>query len=143
MRYGQRTVPINNGIRERLSLSIMYFVATDFARPAHGWTGESLAAALLVPHSTLEPIIAGLMADGLLGEGSENRLIPGRDPHHIKLSDVLAAIRGGGNAEIQAIDSWKTAIDAIADRIDAAIAAELGQGTLGELVDANLLDETD
>jgi membrane protein len=137
VRFGQRTIPITNAAKERVCLSIMYMVALDFARPAHGWTDESLAAALRVPRSTLEPIIAGLIADGLLAKGGEHRLIPGRDPHRITLTEIVAAVRGDAT-ETHAADTWTIAIDAIADRIETAIAAELGPRTIGELVDENL-----
>jgi len=141
VRFGQRTIPITNATKERLCLSIMYMVALDFARPAHGWTDESLAAALRVPRSTLEPIIAGLMADGLLSKGGEHRLIPGRDPHRIALSDIVAAVRGE-DTNNHTPDAWNQAIDAIADRIESAIASELGPGTVGELVDQYLEAES-
>jgi membrane protein len=136
VRHGRRTVPIGNGSRERLGLSIMFMVGNDFARPGHGWTDESLAAALLVPRSALEPIIAGLMNEGLLSKDSEQRLIPGRDPHGITLTDIVAAMRGSEQTELR--DTWNSAIDEIADRIEAAITAELGQRTLGQLVDESL-----
>jgi DNA-binding IscR family transcriptional regulator len=90
-----------------------------------------------VPRSTLEPIIAGLMADGLLSKGGEHRLIPGRDPHRITLAEIVAAVRGEVH-EKRAPDAWSQAIDAIADRIESAIASELGPRTVGELVDENL-----
>jgi membrane protein len=137
VRFGQRTIAVANATKERLCLSIMFMVAMDFARPAHGWTDESLASALRVPRSTLEPIIAGLMADGLLSKGGEHRLIPGRDPHRITLSEIVAAVRGD-DGESHTADTWNQSIDAIADRIESAIAAELGSRTVGELVDENL-----
>lgn len=142
LRYGRRTTAIDSGSRERLSLSIMYMVASDFARPAHGWTDEGLAAALLVPRSVLEPIIADLMTGRLLSKDSEQRLIPGRDPHRIRLTDVIGTVRGDGDPAAPR-NGWHAAVGAIADRIDAAIDAELGQRTLGELVDANLSEQTD
>lgn len=140
LRYGRRTTPIGNSSRERLSLSIMYMIASDFARPGHGWTDESLAAALRVPRSTLEPIVAGLMNARLLSKDSEQRLIPGRDPHRILLGDVIATMRGG-DGELPSRDTWNGAIDDLADRIDAAIAGELGERTLGQLVDESLPEE--
>ncbi|HUF73571.1 MAG TPA: YhjD/YihY/BrkB family envelope integrity protein [Gammaproteobacteria bacterium] len=140
LRHGRRTAPIGNSSSERLCLSIMYMVASDFARPGHGWTDESLAAALRVPRSTLEPIIAGLLNARLLSKDSEHRLIPGRDPHRIMLTDVIATMRGG-DGEFQSRDTWNETIDHIADRIDDAITNELGGGSLGELVDESLPEE--
>jgi membrane protein len=137
VRFGQRTIPITNATKERLCLGIMYMVAIDFARPAHGWTDESLAAALRVPRSTLEPIVAGLMADGLLAKSGEQRLIPGRDPHRIALGEVVASVRGETSGS-HTPDVWSEAVDTIADRIEAAISSELGSRTVGELVDEQL-----
>jgi membrane protein len=141
VRFGQRTIAVANATKERLCLSIMFMVALDFARPAHGWTDESLASALRVPRSTLEPIIAGLMADGLLAKGGEHRLIPGRDPHRITLSEIVAAVRGD-DRESHAANAWNRSIDTIADRIESAIASELGSRTVGELVDENLDEQS-
>jgi membrane protein len=143
LRYGRRTTEIDSGSRERLSLSIMYMVACDFARPDHGWTDESLAAALLVPRSVLEPIVAGLMHFKLLSKDSAQRLIPGRDPHRIKLTDVIGAVRGGTETALVPHNGWHAAIGSIADRIDRAIATELGERTLGALVDDNLPGESE
>jgi membrane protein len=139
LRFGQRTIQMSNGLRERLSLSIMHMVATDFASPSHGWTDESLAASLRVPRSQLEPIIAALMSDGLLSKDRNLRLIPGKDPHHIALSDIVACMRASTSPEIEDRVTWQPEIDAIADRIDSAIDAELGSNTLGELVDRDLV----
>jgi membrane protein len=140
LRYGRRTTPIGNSSSERLCLSIMYMVASDFASPGHGWTDESLASALRVPRSTLEPIIAGLLNARLLSKDSEQRLIPGRDPHRIMLTDVVETMRGG-DGELQSRDTWNDAIDDLADRVDAAIAGVLGERSLGELVDETLPEE--
>lgn len=140
LRYGQRTIPMNNGVRERLSLNVMFLVATEFARPTHGWTDESLAAELRIPRGALEPIIARLMVEKLLAKGSEQQLIPARDPHHIMLRDVIDAVRRGEAGEFDSREDWIAPVDAIVDRIDTAIDAELGQSVLGELVDRSLAD---
>jgi membrane protein len=142
LRFGQRTEPIDNDARERLSLAVMYLVARDFAEPAHGWTDESLAAELSVPREALEPIMTGLRADQLIGT-SEQRLIPGRDPHRIRLIEIIAAVRGDGRAWMQQRQSWSEAVDQIGDRIDEAIEVELGQKTLGQLVDEALGQKAD
>ncbi len=141
LRYGQRTIPVNNSIRERLSLSIMFIVARDFAQPGHGWTDESLAAKLRVPRSIIEPVTAALMAEKLLIRSSESQLLPGRDPHHIKIGDIVAALRGGESGQLPTRQLGIAPVDAVVDRIETAIASELGAGSLGELVDASLANE--
>jgi len=138
LRHGQRTAPIDNDARERLCLAIMYLVASDFARPSHGWSNEGLASALRVPREAIEPIMAALEHEGLIVRASEQRLIPGRDPHRIPLSEIIASVRGRDRGSSDRSARWNAAVDPIADRIAAAIAAELEGRTLGKLVDANL-----
>ena len=135
LRFGQRTAPIDNDARERLSLAVMYLVASDFVSPKHGWTNESLASALRVPRSALEPIMGALEAEGLVVRASEQRLIPGRDPHRIALADILTCVRGSGRGWDRTRESWNEEVDRLVDRIDEAIETELGDRTLGQLVD--------
>ena len=138
LRYGQRTEPIDNEARERLCLAVMVLVASDFAQPSHGWTNEGLAAALRVPRESLEPIISGLMASGLLVEAGEKRLIPGKDPHRVQLLEIVETVRGRERHPLQSTGSWSDGVNSIVDRIDDAISKELGERTLGQLVDAHL-----
>ena len=138
LRHGQRTEAIDNDARERLCLAVMSLVANDYVKPSHGWTSESLASALRVPRESLEPIIANLTASELLVMASEKRLIPGRDPHHVTLRDIVATVRGRNRDRIDSSEAWRGGINDIVDRIDDAIAAQLDGRTLGQLVDAHL-----
>ena len=135
LRFGQRTAPIDNDARERLSLSVMHLIASDFAEPKHGWTNESLASALMIPRSSLEPIMGALEAAGLVVTTSGDRLIPGRDPHRITLVEILSSVRGSGRGWHGSRETWHPEIDRIVDCIDEAIESELGNRTLGQLVD--------
>ena len=138
LRHGQRTEPIDNDARERLCLSVMFLIASDYARPSHGWTPESLAAVLQVPRDALEPVMAALGEAGLIVRTDEQRLIPGRDPHRTTLTEILETVRGRSRRRVAPGADGNGSIDAIVDRIDAAIEAELGGRTLGQLVDAQL-----
>jgi membrane protein len=142
LRFGRRTEPIDNDARERLSLAVMYLIARDFAEPRHGWTDESLAAELSVRRDAIESILASLQDSALLVTSAQ-RLIPGRDPHRIPLTAILAAVRGDGREWSEKRQSWTEAVDAIADRIEDAIEAELGTRTLGQLVDESLAAGSD
>jgi membrane protein len=143
LRRGQRTGPLDNGTRERLCLSVMYLIGNDFVSPSHGWTHESLAAMLRVPRSALDPVMAALTDSGLIARTSEERLIPGRDPHRIALTDIMEAIRGGGRVDREPQDKWSETVDEIWAGIDQAIEAELGSMTLGQLVDEHADDLKD
>jgi membrane protein len=141
LRFGQRTEPIDNDARERLSLAVMYLIARDFAAPAHGWTDESLAAELRVPRAALEPIMACLRAAGLV-VASDQRLLPGREPHRILLTEIIASVRGDGRNWNLKRESWADKVDAIADRVEDAIETELGSRSLGQLVDEGIAAES-
>jgi DNA-binding IscR family transcriptional regulator len=121
----------------------MCLIAADFARPDHGWTHESLASMLRVPRSALDPVMAALHESRLIVSSVEERLLPGRDPHHIQLTDILDSVRGRGLEWSQTRHSWNESVDAIADRIDRAIEAELGGKTLGQLIDDTLAAESE
>jgi membrane protein len=138
LRFGQRTEPIDNETRERLCLAVMVLVASDFAKPSHGWTNDGLAAALRVPRESLEPVIASLFEAGLLVKASEQRLVPGKDPHRVRLVEIVATVRGRERSAIDSAESWSEGVNSIVDRIGDAITAELGERTLGQLVDAHL-----
>ena len=90
------------------------------------------------PRESLEPIIAALSAAGLLVKVSEKRLIPGKDPHRTGLIEIVATVRGGERNPVDPGASWSDGVDNIVDRIDDAITKELGERTLGQLVDAHL-----
>ena len=143
--FGQRTDPLDNDARERLCLSIMCLVASDYAHPSHGWTRESLAATLRIPRSALEPVMSALVNAELLTSSGDERLLPGRDPHHIRLTDILASVRGQGSNQqwLGTRDSWNETVSGIADRIEQAVQQEFGDKTLGQLVDENLSAQGD
>lgn len=141
LRFGQRTEPIDNGTRERLSLGVMFLIASDYARPSHGWTSDGMAAALRVPRNSLDSIMAALGNAGLVAKTSEERLVPGRDPHRIALADIVASVRGRARRDVDLREDWHATVDSIVDRIDAAIEGELGERSLGELVDLHLARE--
>jgi membrane protein len=135
LRYGHRTVPVDNSTRERLSLGIMLLVAREFAQPSHGWTGESLAAALRVPRHTVEPIIGALSHARLITTASDDRIIPARDIRGIRLAEIVSAVRGGVNTAISPAEGVYPAVEPVARRIDSAIAAELSDRSLADLLD--------
>jgi membrane protein len=135
LRFGQRKVTMSNGLRERLALSIMLLVGRDFDKPAHGWRTASLAAQLRLPRHQLEPVMAALNSAGLLTSTEEQRLMPARDLHSIKLTDILDAVRDPERSEIGVEDnSWNAAVQALAQRIDQAIESTMNDATLADLI---------
>jgi membrane protein len=136
---GQRALSASNTTRERLALSLMLLVGRDFEKPDHGWRIESVAARIRVPRHLLEPVAGALMETGLLARTNENRLIPARDLRRISVVDILAAVRSSerDSHPHEADDSWNPTITAVADDVERAIRATLGERTLADLVDAD------
>ncbi len=135
---GQRSPSSANATRERLALYTMLLVGRDFEKPGHGWRIESLASRIRVPRHMLEPVAEALMAAGLMTRTNENRLIPARDLRRIRLSDILRAVRSGERDSLhQADDEWDPAVASVADEVESAINAALGERTLADLVDAD------
>ncbi|HEY5666009.1 MAG TPA: hypothetical protein VIV64_04745, partial [Gammaproteobacteria bacterium] len=83
----------------------------------------------------LEPIVNALRDRGLIDKTSGDRLIPGRDIRAIRLAEIIAAIRGDPRSALIPPDEIHLPVETIARHIDAAIAAELGDRSLAELVD--------
>jgi membrane protein len=134
---GQRAPSASNATRERLALSAMLLVARDFEKPGHGWRVESLASRIRVPRHLLDPVVAALMAAGLLTRTSENRLIPARDLRRIHVTDVFAAVRSSERDSHQADEEWNPTVASVADEVERAIHSALGSRTLADLVDAD------
>ncbi|RPI62510.1 MAG: YihY family inner membrane protein, partial [Lysobacterales bacterium] len=135
---GQRAPSASNATRERLALSAMLLVARDFEEPGHGWRIESLASRIRVPRHLLDPVVAALMAAGLLTRTSENRLIPARDLRRIHVTDVLAAVRSGEpDSHHQPGDEWNPTVASVVGEVERAIRDALGGRTLADLVDAD------
>ena len=135
---GPRTPIASNATRERLALSVMLLVGQDFDKPGHGWRIESLGARVRVPRHLLEPIVAALMAAGLLARTNENRLIPARDLRRIGVAEIFAAVRGNETGlHHHSGEDWNPTVAGVADEVEGAIRDVLGERTLADLVDAD------
>lgn len=134
LRAGARLAPLSSAMREQLALGAMLLVGRDFAEPSHGWRTESLAAAMGVPAHALAPVTAALLDAGLLTRTLDNRLIPARDPRHIRAEEMLAAVRGSPVTGWSR-DAWVRITDDLALRIEQAVNAAAGERTLADLVD--------
>jgi hypothetical protein len=85
--------------------------------------------------------MACLRAAGLV-VASDQRLLPGREPHRILLTEIIASVRGDGRNWNLKRESWADKVDAIADRVEDAIETELGSRSLGQLVDEGIAAES-
>jgi membrane protein len=137
LRIGRREPRLSNAMRERLALNIMMLVGKAFRRGEQSTvTIETLAKKLKIPSITLTPVIAALEAEGLLTSTEKEDLLPGREMSRIRLADVISVVRDHGETGSYRDPKWALPIDSIGDKVDAAVAATIGDQTLAGLLDA-------
>ena len=141
LRAGQREVHLTAALRERLGFSVMYLIARDFKQRGALWTLNSLSQQLDLPAHNLKSVLAALESHHLLIITHDEHYVPARDLHHIKLVDILDAVRNdthhSGMPHIRA--------EAVADAVaHAAVEAQRDsvQGkTLAELIESTIVTE--
>lgn len=93
LRPGRGDIHLNSSLRERVALSIMYLVVSDYRSARHRWTINGIAEHLDLPGAALGPIMTVLEQRKLLLVAEDDTWVPARDPHTIELYDVLDAVR--------------------------------------------------
>ena len=93
LRPGRGEIQLNSSVRERVALSIMYLVASDYRTARHRWTTNSLADHLELPGAALGPIVTALERGKLLLLADDETWVPARDPQTIELAQVLEGVR--------------------------------------------------
>ncbi|MGI9238122.1 MAG: YhjD/YihY/BrkB family envelope integrity protein [Woeseiaceae bacterium] len=135
LRIGRREPQLSSSMRERLALNIMLLVGTAFRDSDAKLSITGLSRTLGIPSITLEPIVAGLEKNGLLTSTESEQLLPGRDPAHISLNDILAVARDFGETGSIGEPQWSSVIQEIGARLDASVASTVAEKTLSELLD--------
>jgi len=143
LRLGQRAGGATNAFRERLALSVMLLVGRDAALPGGDCGIDSLAARLRVPRQLLMPVIVSLVDAGLLKRTQGQRLGMTRDPPHIEIHAILDAVRRTRNDSLESSNDWNPTVGAVADDVEQAIRAIVGQRSLADLVTADVRRETE
>lgn len=129
LRNGHREVHLTAALSERLGLSVMYLVARDYRQGVPRWTLNDLSEHFNVPASALKPVIEILESHELLTTTELERYVPGRDPGHIALSEILDALRN---------DERNPRIP----RVRGAAAAEVVAQTAAEAMRLSVKDQT-
>ncbi len=93
LRPGRGEIQLNASLRERVALSIMYLVVTDYRTANHRWATNRLADHLDLPGAALSPIVTALERAKLLLLAEDETWVPARDPQTIGLGEVLEAVR--------------------------------------------------
>lgn len=119
LRPGRGEIQLNPSLRERVALSIMYLIVSDYRESQRRWKINSLADHLRLPGAAVGPIVTALERKGLLAITDEDTWLPARDPAVIGLGDVLDAVRKDETGP------RLSRIRDIAPAVDAARAAEM------------------
>jgi membrane protein len=135
LRIGRQEPRLSNGMRERLSLNIMYLVGRAFRDPGNTISVADISAQLRIPIIAIAPILAALEAAGLLTSTEKEHLIPGQELARIRLKKVLQVVRDVGETGSHKDPTWSIPVDELGGTIDAATAEVVADRTLADLLD--------
>jgi membrane protein len=133
LRRGHEQIRIANSLAERLALDVMYLVGKAFQRGERVWTTNLLAQKFDMPSITLADVVHALEHAGLVVATEEEILIPGRDMHEIKLSEILEAVRRRSGTGPHATARTDAVIDQLAQGIERAMSDCVAGKTLADL----------
>ena len=93
LRPGRGEINLNASLRERVALSIMYLIVSDYRSADHRWNTNKLAEHLDLPGAGLHPIVDALERAKLVLLAEDETWVPARDPQTIEIIEVLEAVR--------------------------------------------------
>lgn len=93
LRPGRGEIHLNASLRERVALSIMYLIVSDYRSADHRWNTNKLAEHLDLPGAGLNPIVDALERAKLVLLVEDETWVPARDPQTIELIEVIEAVR--------------------------------------------------
>lgn len=143
VQYPDRTVQarqseaLAGGEPETLGLAIMYRIARAFFEGRMGEGRNELAQHLEVPGDTLEPVLHGLFAHGLVCELADGAgtLWPARDPGAITLRAIIEAARHPDPEAAEAPAEHVPPVVRMREALEEAMAAVAGERTLRDLAE--------
>ncbi|MDH3589459.1 MAG: YihY/virulence factor BrkB family protein [Gammaproteobacteria bacterium] len=135
LRRGRKRIELANRLRERVALTLMFFVGGEFRREKPHWTTNSLASHLGLPADDLAKIIAQLEKRNLLVTTELGVLMPGRDTETIGLSQILDAIRHDASEGYVLKSSSVERVDDIVADIENTVTTHLSGRNLRDLIE--------
>jgi len=134
LRPGRSDIQLNPSLSERVALSVMYLIVSDYQNSQQRWTINRLAEHLDLPGAALGPIVTALENKGLLIIADDDTWLPARDPAVIQLADVMDAVRNDeAGPRLARIRDIAPAVNA-AKRAETALKDSLEQRTVKDLV---------
>jgi len=135
MRLGYRPITLGNQQREQIALSLMADIAASFRNALPHPSIADIAGKLRLPSLLLAPMVRRLEAAALITRSAKDRLLPCRDPGHIKITDVLAAVREPQSIDVFPEGDWPECVDEVTRRLHSSISDTLGDASLYDLID--------
>jgi membrane protein len=132
--HGHTALALDANAYESIGLSAMYLVGRDYQSGAERWDAARLADTLDVPGAALAPVLASLEQARLLVATEKDCFLPGRDPHGVKLSDVIEALRRPQHGRAILVGRAIPQAQELIARIDASLHRDLGDRSLADFI---------
>jgi len=133
--HGHTTLALDANAHESIGVSVMYLVGRDYQSGALRWNTARLADTLDVPGAALAPVVANLEQAQLLVATEKECFLPGRDPHSIKLADIITALRRPQHGRAILVGRAIPQAAQLIARIDANVHRDLGDRSLAQFID--------
>ncbi len=129
---------LSNRLKERLALGVMFLIGSHHYHNRRPWTLASLAAHLDMPEDPVNQLLVLLDGAGFVERTASEppAYLPARDIETIHVNELLTAVREAGETELLQLDRLASPgpVDEVVDRMRAAVADELGELSVRELV---------
>jgi membrane protein len=132
--HGHTALALDASAHESIGVSVMYLVARDYLSGAVGWSAARLADTLDVPAAALAPVVTSLEQAKLLVATEKDCFLPGRDPHSIKLSDIVETLRRPQHGRTILVGRAIPQAQALIAHIQACVHRDLGERSLAEFI---------
>lgn len=134
----QQILNLSSRLKEKVSLLIMYRIGKSFHENSEAWTQDSLAADLDIAIDALSPVLSALQQNNLIKRSCDQEIsfLPGQSLEHIKISDILSAVRTA--EETPHLNSTnihsELAVDDVISNIENSVTTTLENTTLRDIV---------
>lgn len=132
--HGHTALALDASAHESIGVSVMYLVARDYLSGAAGWNAARLADTLDVPAAALAPVVTSLEKAKLLVATEKDCFLPGRDPHSIKLSDIVETLRRPQHGRAILVGRAIPQAQELIAHIQACVHRDLGERSLAEFI---------
>jgi len=130
---------LSNRLRERLALQIMFMVAEHHLNSRDPWTAEGLVHHLALPMQPIHHVLQLMVKAGFLSETADEppAYLPKRDIEAITLTELYEVVRSAGENRLLTLKTlpYQAEVERTMTAVEGAVAAELGDSTLKDLVE--------